>query len=217
MHAYTKYSADGPIAGVDEAGRGPLAGPVVAAAVILPESLHIDGLRDSKKLTAQQRERLLPQILQNCCAAAIGWSDPAEIDTLNILNATMLAMRRALIGLRIRPVLALVDGNRLPDLRFDAGEMAGEAIVGGDDKVAAISAASIIAKTARDGMMLRLHELYPGYGFASHKGYGSQSHRQQIMSEGPCHAHRYSFRPISTEWPSLSRWHGQAGSLRACP
>ena len=208
MHVTTNHSADGPIAGVDEAGRGPLAGPVVAAAVILPQGAQLPGLRDSKKLSALQREELLPQIAQTAIAVGIGWSDPAEVDAINILNATLLAMRRSIIGLSVRPALALVDGNRLPNLKFDHGEMHGEAIVGGDDKVLAISAASVVAKTTRDRMMAELDTLFPAYGFKSHKGYGSQSHRDQILREGPCSAHRFTFRPISAEWPALCRWRG---------
>ena len=214
MHATTTNTANGPIAGVDEAGRGPLAGPVVAAAVIVPASAHLPGLRDSKKLTAIQRETLLPEITDTAVAIGVGWADPAEVDAINILNATLLAMRRSLMGLSVKPALALVDGNRLPNLRFDDGDVAGEAIVGGDDKVLSISAASVIAKTTRDRMMRDLDSLFPAYGFASHKGYGSQSHRDQILREGPCLAHRFSFRPVSAEWPTLCRWRGTAGSMR---
>ncbi len=214
MHATTTYSTDGPIAGVDEAGRGPLAGPVVAAAVILPPTAMLPGLRDSKKLSASQRDELLPQIIQTAIAVGVGWADPAEVDAINILNATLLAMRRSIIGLSVKPALALVDGNRLPNLKFDDGEVPGEAIIGGDDKVLAISAASVVAKTTRDHMMAELDTLFPAYGFASHKGYGSQSHREKILIEGPCSAHRFTFRPMSAEWPALCRWRGTAGSVR---
>ena len=215
MHVTTTHTANGPIAGVDEAGRGPLAGPVVAAAVILTDTARLPGLRDSKKLTPGQREQLVPEIHRLATAIGIGWADPAEVDAVNILNATMLAMRRALIGLRQRPALVLVDGNRLPDLRFAGGNIAGESIIGGDDKVLAISAASVIAKTTRDRMMRDLDALYPAYGFASHKGYGSRSHRDRIREQGPCVAHRFSFRPMSADWPSLCRWRGEAGALKA--
>ena len=217
MHVTTPYTAAGPIAGVDEAGRGPLAGPVVAAAVILSDAASLPGLRDSKKLTLSQREQLVPDIHRQATAIGIGWADPAEVDAVNILNATMLAMRRALIGLRQRPALVLVDGNRLPDLRIGGADIPGESIIGGDDKVLAISAASVIAKTTRDRMMCELDALYPAYGFAAHKGYGSRSHRDRILEEGPCVAHRFSFRPVSSEWPSLCRWRGAAGVLNAIP
>lgn len=217
MYVTTPYTAAGPIAGVDEAGRGPLAGPVVAAAVILPDTARLPGLRDSKKLTAKQRERLVPEIHCHATAIGVGWADPAEVDAVNILNATMLAMRRALIGLRQRPALVLVDGNRLPDLCIDGADIPAEAIIGGDDKVLAISAASVIAKTTRDRMMRELDALYPAYGFAAHKGYGSRSHRDRIREQGPCIAHRFSFRPMSSEWPSLCRWRGEAGDVKAIP
>lgn len=145
MQATTDYTADGPIAGVDEAGRGPLAGPVVAAAVILRNQARLPGLRDSKKLTLRQRERLVPDIRRHATAIGVGWADPAEVDAINILNATMLAMRRALIGLRQRPALVLVDGNRLPDLRINGADIPGESVIGGDDKVLAISPAQASA------------------------------------------------------------------------
>lgn len=198
----------GHVAGIDEAGRGPLAGPVVAAAVILDEGRPISGLADSKKLSEQQRDRLALEIVANATSCGIGWADPAEIDVLNILNATLLAMRRALLGLTIRPGFVQVDGNRLPDLRFHDGAIAGEAIVGGDDRVASISAASIIAKTSRDRMMAELHHRHPQYGFPAHKGYGTRSHREEIARHGPCCHHRFSFRPIKTEPPSYSRYAG---------
>ncbi|MDJ0917896.1 MAG: ribonuclease HII [Woeseiaceae bacterium] len=214
MHATTTHLTEGPVAGVDEAGRGPLAGPVVAAAVILPRKASLPGLRDSKKLSASQREDLLPQITRTAIAVGVGWADPAEVDAINILNATLLAMRRSIIGLSVKPTMALVDGNRLPNLDFDDGDIRGEAIIGGDDKVLAISAASVVAKTTRDRMMAELDTLFPAYGFASHKGYGSKLHREQIQREGPCSAHRFTFRPVSAEWPALCRWRGTAGSLR---
>lgn len=180
------------IAGVDEAGRGPLAGPVYAAAVILPETGVPAGLADSKKLTAQQRERLAGQIRQHALAWCIACASVEEIDTLNILQATMLAMRRACEGLSIRPELILVDGNRVPQgLPAPA-----QAIIKGDAKVAAISAASILAKTARDADCDRLHGLYPQYEFNRHKGYGTAIHLQRLRQFGPSPAHRLSFGPV---------------------
>jgi ribonuclease HII len=187
---------NGHIAGVDEAGRGPLAGPVVAAAVILDHATALDGLADSKKLSVRRREELAGLIRQRSVAWSVAWSDRAEIDALNILQATMLAMRRAIIGLSVQPTAVQVDGNRLPDLRFAGRTMRGDAIVGGDDKIAAISAASIIAKTARDQIMVDLDQLYPDYEFARHKGYGTEAHRQRLRQHGPCEHHRKSFAPV---------------------
>lgn len=190
------FDIHGPIAGVDEAGRGPLAGPVVAAAVILDPRRPIDGLADSKKLGASRREQLAVDIRKHASAWSVAWADAAEIDALNILAATMLAMRRAILGLPIVPVALQVDGNRLPELRIDNEKLDGEAIVGGDAKVPAISAASIIAKTSRDRIMLRMDELYPDYEFARHKGYGTQIHRERLRQHGPCVQHRRSFAPV---------------------
>lgn len=184
-------------AGVDEVGRGPLAGPVVAAAVILDSENPIVGLADSKKISAKRREVLARQIRRDSLCWAIGWADRAEIDALNILHATMLAMRRAILGLSVCPSKVFVDGNRLPNLKFDDCTLAGEAIVGGDDKVAAISAASIIAKVYRDHLLVELDRQYPGYGFAQHKGYGTRQHLAALRQLGACPAHRRSFRPIS--------------------
>lgn len=189
-------SADGPIAGVDEAGRGPLAGPVVAAAVILDPKRPIAGLADSKKLSAARRDLLAGEIKARAIAWAVAWSDPAEIDAINILAATMLAMRRAILGLSVTPAAVQIDGNRLPNLSFGARNISGEAIVGGDDKVAAISAASIIAKTIRDEIMVSIDHLYPNYEFARHKGYGTELHRQRLQDHGPCEHHRRSFAPV---------------------
>ena len=183
-------------AGVDEAGRGPLAGPVVASAVILNAERPIDGLADSKKLTARRRERLAVEIKRSALAWSVAWADPAEIDAINILAATMLAMRRAILGLSVSPAAVQVDGNRLPDLRFDGRRLRGEAIVGGDDTVAAISAASIVAKTTRDRMMRELDAVYPCYEFARHKGYGTAVHRDRLREFGPCREHRQSFAPV---------------------
>lgn len=185
-----------PIAGVDEAGRGPLAGPVVAAAVILDPRRPIEGLADSKKLGASRREQLALDIRKHASAWSVAWADAAEIDALNILAATMLAMRRAILGLQIVPAVLQVDGNRLPELHIANQRLDGEAIVGGDAKVPAISAASIIAKTTRDRIMLRMDELYPDYEFARHKGYGTQIHRERLRQHGPCEQHRRSFAPV---------------------
>lgn len=190
------FQTDGPIAGVDEAGRGPLAGPVVAAAVILDSARPIPGLADSKKLSAARREQLAAAIRVNATAWSVAWADPAEIDALNILQATMLAMRRAVLGLTVLPALVQVDGNRLPDLRFRGCQLRGEAIVGGDNKVAAISAASIMAKTTRDRIMREIDRLYPAYEFARHKGYGTAAHRMRLQQHGPCEHHRRSFAPV---------------------
>jgi ribonuclease HII len=186
----------GLIAGVDEAGRGPLAGPVVAAAVILHPTDVPAGLNDSKKLNAATRERLDVAIRESAVAYAVAWADRAEIDALNVLHATMLAMRRAILGLQLAPLEVLVDGNRLPDLDFSGRRLNGTAIVGGDSKVAAISAASILAKTARDRIMLAMDRLYPDYAFAQHKGYGTEMHRDRLREHGPCVQHRRSFAPV---------------------
>ena len=186
----------GLVAGVDEAGRGPLAGPVVAAAVILDPGRPIHGLCDSKKLSAARREALESEIRDRALCWSVAWSDRAEIDALNILSATMLAMRRAILGLAITPSGVKVDGNRLPDLRFRDGSIDGVAIIGGDATVECISAASIIAKTERDRMMLAMHEQYPDYEFARHKGYGTELHRARLREHGPCPEHRRSFAPV---------------------
>ncbi len=196
MQQATLFDIQGLVAGVDEAGRGPLAGPVVAAAVILDPDDPIEGLADSKKLGVARREFLAGQIRARCLSWAVGWADPAEIDDLNILAATMLAMRRALANLTITPQGVRVDGNRLPDLTFGDVRLDGEAIVGGDDKVAAISAASIIAKTTRDGIMEFLDRVHPEYEFARHKGYGTQVHLARLREHGPCICHRTSFGPV---------------------
>jgi ribonuclease HII len=185
------------LAGVDEAGRGPLAGPVVAGAVILDQRAPIDGLRDSKKLSARQRSELAEEIRRRSLAWSVAWADRAEIDRLNILEATLLAMRRAILGLRIEPHYVQIDGNRLPTLTFGSRQIEGEAIVGGDGTHAAISAASIVAKVSRDEIMVGLDRIYPDYGFARHKGYGTAQHRRQIDRLGPCQQHRRSFRPFS--------------------
>lgn len=182
----------GLVAGVDEAGRGPLAGPVVAAAVILDELQPIAGLNDSKKLTEKRREKLHEEILAKALCCSIAEASVQEIDTLNILQATMLAMRRAVDGLRLKPVKVLVDGNRLPVLDVRA-----EAIVQGDALVPAISAASILAKVHRDRLCARLHAQYPQYGFDRHKGYGTAEHLQALALHGPSPWHRTSFAPVA--------------------
>lgn len=185
-----------PVAGVDEAGRGPLAGPVVAAAVILAPGQDTTGLKDSKKLTAACRERLAHEIRSESLAWSVAWADRAEIDALNILHASMLAMRRAIIGLVVVPQAVQVDGNRLPDLSSNTRRIDGYAIVGGDAKVPAISAASILAKTVRDAIMVQMDALYPHYAFAQHKGYGTEMHRERLAEHGPCVIHRRSFAPV---------------------
>jgi ribonuclease HII len=180
------------IAGIDEAGRGPLAGPVVAAAVILDPSRPVAGLRDSKLLSARQRDRLAIEIRTNALAWSVGEADVAEIDALNILQATMLAMRRAFEGLSIAPGEAWIDGNRCPEL-----PCAMRAIVKGDRDFAVISAASILAKTARDAMLDELDGRFPAYGFAHNRGYGTPEHLVALARHGPCPAHRRSFAPVA--------------------
>ncbi len=180
-----------PVCGVDEAGRGPLAGPVFAACVVLESSHPISGLADSKKLTAVQREALSGQIRLFARAWAIASASVEEIDTLNILQATLLAMRRAVDQIDFEPAQVLIDGNRCPQLRFPA-----RAIVHGDSLVAEISAASILAKTARDAYMLELHRLYPEYGFDRHKGYPTPAHMDALLRHGVSPVHRRSFAPV---------------------
>lgn len=179
-------------AGVDEAGRGPLAGPVVAAAVILDDLKPIKGLADSKVLTALRREKLYDEILAKALCCSIAQASVEEIDSLNILQATMLAMKRAVEGLRLKPVKVLVDGNRLPVL-----SMLAEAIVKGDALVPAISAASILAKVHRDRWCEQFHLEYPQYGFAGHKGYGTAEHLAALREHGACPQHRRSFSPVA--------------------
>ena len=185
------FDVPGLVAGVDEAGRGPLAGPVVAAAVILDELKPIKGLNDSKVLTARTRERLFDEIHAKALCFCIAQATVEEIDTLNILHATMLAMRRAVDGLRLRPHKVLVDGNRLPVLKITA-----EAIIKGDAKVKAISAASILAKVHRDRLCVELHTQHPHYGFDGHKGYPTPEHLAALRTHGACPAHRRSFAPV---------------------
>ena len=196
MQQAALFELNGLVAGVDEAGRGPLAGPVVAAAVILDARNPIAGLDDSKKLTARRREQLATEIRGRALSWAVGWSAPAEIDEVNILAATMLAMRRAIARLGVTPSGVQVDGNRLPNLAFGDVSIEGEAIVGGDGKVPAIGAASILAKTTRDGIMEFLDRVHPEYEFARHKGYGTRIHLERLRRYGPCVQHRTSFAPV---------------------
>jgi ribonuclease HII len=181
----------GLLAGVDEAGRGPLAGPVVAAAVILDDLQPIAGLADSKKLTARARERLFDEIRAKALCCCIAEASVEEIDEINILHATMLAMKRAVEGLRLKPAMVQVDGNRVPMLNVPA-----QAIVQGDAKVQAISAASILAKVHRDRLCVQLHEAYPQYGFDVHKGYATADHMAALQAHGATPVHRRSFAPV---------------------
>lgn len=186
------WQPEGLICGVDEAGRGPLAGPVVAAAVILDPEAPIEGLDDSKKLSAKRREFLAGEIRSRALSWSVAEASVEEIDRINILNASLLAMRRAVELLSPRPVKALVDGNKCPDLFCPA-----EAIVGGDGKILAIAAASILAKTVRDSGMLELHKVYPEYGFDRHMGYPTQTHLKALLEYGVSPVHRRSYRPVS--------------------
>lgn len=192
LRSQLRWDTVGLLAGVDEAGRGPLAGPVVAAAVMLDERYTIKGLADSKKLTALRREKLFDEILAKALCCSIARASVEEIDTLNILQATLLAMRRAVEGLRLRPARVLVDGNRLPLLDVPA-----EAIVKGDALVPAISAASILAKVTRDRWCTELDTQYPQYGFAGHKGYGTAEHLAALKTHGACPEHRKTFAPVT--------------------
>ena len=179
------------VAGVDEAGRGPLAGPVCAAAVILDPARPIQGLKDSKQLSAEAREGLAEQVRAHALAWAVAWADHEEIDRINILQASLLAMARAVAALTIEPHEVQVDGNRLPPVTLPV-----TAIVKGDSKVKAISAASILAKVERDAAMVRLHSLYPQYGFDVHKGYPTPAHLEALDRHGVCAVHRRSFGPV---------------------
>lgn len=181
----------GLLAGVDEAGRGPLAGPVVAAAVILNPECPISGLADSKKLSGRRREALAEKIREHALGWAVAHATVQEIEQINILHASLLAMRRAVLALQPQAEHALIDGNRCPELPCTA-----EAVVGGDASVEAISAASILAKVARDAEMRRLHELYPEYDFARHKGYPTRQHLEALARHGPSECHRMSFSPV---------------------
>lgn len=186
------WDVPGLIAGVDEAGRGPLAGPVVAAAVILDDRSPIKGLADSKQLTQRKRERLYDEIRAKALCCSVAHASVEEIDQLNILKATLLAMRRAVQGLRLKPAKVLVDGNRLPPL-----DVLAEAIVCGDALVPSISAASILAKVTRDRLLCELHLQYPEYGFDRHKGYGTAQHMRALQMHGPLAVHRRSFAPVA--------------------
>ena len=188
----------GLIAGVDEAGRGPLAGPVVAAAVILDDKKRILGLNDSKVLTPLQRDKLYDKIREKALCCAWGMASVQEIDEINIFHATMLAMKRAVEGLRLKPAKVLVDGNRLPKL-----DILSEAIVDGDAKVKSISAASIIAKVTRDRMLVELHAQFPQYGFAAHKGYSTPEHLEALRVHGACRHHRKFFSPVAATFTDL--------------
>lgn len=187
-----KWNISGLVAGVDEAGRGPLAGPVVAAAVILDDLKPIKGLADSKKLSASRREKLFDEIRAKALCFSIALASVEEIDQLNILQATLLAMRRAVNGLRLKPSMVLVDGNRLPIIDVRA-----EAIVKGDSLVPAISAASILAKVHRDRWCMEVDLVYPQYGFAGHKGYGTAVHLAALKRHGACPEHRKTFKPVT--------------------
>ncbi len=176
------------ICGVDEAGRGPLAGPVCAAAVILPMDIDIPGLNDSKKLTDKKRRELFPIICQQAIAYGIAFADHAEIDEINILQATYLAMERAIKQLAVTPDFALIDGNRAKDFGLPL-----ETVVGGDGRSASIAAASVLAKVTRDDLMLKMAEAYPQYGFEVHKGYGTKAHYAALAEHGPCPIHRMTF------------------------
>ena len=186
------WDVPGLVAGVDEAGRGPLAGPVVAAAVILDDLKPIPGLADSKTLSPRQRERLSAEIHARALCFSVAQASVEEIDRLNILQATLLAMRRAVMGLRLKPHKVLVDGNRLPTL-----DIVAEAVVQGDRKVPVISAASILAKVARDRWCLEIDAEYPAYGFAAHKGYGTAQHLAALQRHGATPWHRRSFSPVA--------------------
>lgn len=177
-----------PVCGVDEAGRGPLAGPVCAAAVILPEGLDIAGLNDSKKLSPLRREKLFETICASAVSYGIAFASVEEIERLNILGATYLAMNRAIAQLSPAPALALIDGNRADGVEFPS-----RCIIGGDGKCASIAAASILAKVTRDRLMLEMDAKYPQYGFAAHKGYGTKAHYAALREYGPCEIHRPSF------------------------
>ena len=179
------------LAGVDEVGRGPLAGDVIAAAVILPQKHNIQGLADSKVLTAYQRERLYEEIVEGAVCYSIARATVEEIDRYNILQSTLMAMRRAVKNLELQPDYVAVDGNRLPNWEYQA-----EAVIKGDGRVEVISAASILAKVVRDAEMSEMDAMYPGYGFSSNKGYGTPQHLEALQRQGPCPIHRRSFAPL---------------------
>jgi ribonuclease HII len=188
-------------AGIDEAGRGPLAGPVVAAAVILDRKRPIRGIADSKVLTPEVRAELAQRIQERSIAFGLGWADACEVDSINILQATLLAMRRALLGLRCAPAHVIVDGDRCPSLAGLPLDCTIEAVVKGDASVTCVGAASILAKVARDRFMCDLELRYPGYGFAAHKGYGTPEHLDALRRLGPSPVHRTSFAPVQSSLP----------------
>ncbi|MGG1943297.1 ribonuclease HII [Trinickia sp. NRRL B-1857] len=198
------------VCGVDEAGRGPLAGPVVAAAVILDPKRRIRGLDDSKALSAKKREELYEKIVERSLSYCVASASVEEIDRLNILHATMLAMKRAVEGLSLLPTLARIDGNRCPELSVRS-----EAVIGGDALVPAISAASILAKVTRDRMLLELHERFPVYGFNAHAGYGTPQHLAALAEHGPCEHHRRSFAPVRAAFARLGAGATLPGSASA--
>ena len=197
----------GLMAGVDEAGRGPLAGPVFAAAVILDDGRRIRGLADSKVLTPLQRDKLYDQIREKALCCSVAQASVEEIDQLNILHATMLAMKRAIEGLRLKPVKVLVDGNRLPTV-----DVLAEAVIGGDARIKSISAASILAKVSRDRLCRELDKEFPHYGFATHKGYGTPEHLEALRVHGACRHHRKFFAPVAATFTTPD---GQVIELRA--
>lgn len=186
--AFEKNFSLSPVCGVDEAGRGPLAGPVYAAAVIFPKSVVIDGLDDSKKLSQPRREALFCEIISKASSYGIAFATVHEIEALNILNATYLAMNRAISMLGVTPALALIDGNRAGGIEYPC-----QCVVGGDSKCASIAAASILAKVTRDRHMTEMAVLYPEYGFEKHKGYGTRMHYAALREHGPCEIHRPSY------------------------
>lgn len=197
FHRETHAISNGlwPLAGVDEVGRGPLAGPVVAAAVILDPQAVPEGLDDSKNLTPARREELFALIAQSALAIGVASATAFEIDAINIRQATLLAMRRAVAALAVAPSAVLVDGNDPPSLACVC-----ESVIGGDAQIASIAAASIVAKVTRDAMMARLCARYPAYGFSLHAGYGTPHHRAALQVHGPCPEHRYSFAPVKGVW-----------------
>ena len=197
-----------PLAGVDEVGRGPLAGPVVAAAVILDPKNLPRGLADSKAVEADARDELYALICAKALSVSVASATAEEIDRINIRQATLLAMRRAVAGLSLRPAMVLVDGNDPPSLPCDC-----ESIIKGDASVASIAAASIVAKVVRDRMMTRLGLRFPAYGFAAHVGYGTPQHRAALLQHGPCPEHRFSFAPVKGVWTS-SEWRVASGERK---
>ena len=207
-HEPTTVATGAIVAGVDEAGRGPLAGPVIAAAVILDAARPVAGLRDSKLLTERRRTGLAREIRRNAVAFALAAAAPDEVDEFNVLQATLLAMERAVLGLAVRPDLVRVDGNRAPSFRRHPGRYRTEAVVRGDQSVPCISAASILAKVCRDRLMRRWHRAFPGYGFDRNKGYPTREHIDALQRLGPCAIHRMSFAPLA-RGPGFRRAAGQ--------